>query len=148
MFPELVKKFTTFCRIQRLVTVFTFTHWARPWARWTKSTISHPIYVRSVLTLYSLLGKGTFPSNPPSEIMYVFLIVSVRTTLLAHSIFYNIWWRVQIYKSLRYIIWSILLLVSFSEVQMFSSASTSQTPQNHLKRESNWGLYDTYKIGR
>jgi hypothetical protein len=51
---QLVKKFSAFYGTRRFITVFTTArHWSLSWARWTQSTPSHPIPLRSTLILPS-----------------------------------------------------------------------------------------------
>jgi len=81
------------------------------WSKCILSTISHPIPLRSILTLFVFshlnlgLPRGIFPSDFPSKIFYAFLISPMRTT-----------WPAR-----------LNLLHSHSQFKTFSSAPCSQT---------------------
>jgi hypothetical protein len=60
-------------------TVFTKArHLSLSWARWIQSTVSHRIFLRSILILPSHIGlgfhNGIFPSGFPNKILYSILI--------------------------------------------------------------------------
>jgi hypothetical protein len=75
---QLLKNFPAFYGPRRFVTVFTRAlHWSLSWARSIQFIPSHPIYLRSILTLFTHLRyglpSGLFPSCFPTSILYAFL---------------------------------------------------------------------------
>jgi hypothetical protein len=62
--------------------VFTTSrHWSLSWARWIRSTPSHPIALRPILILSSYLRLCLWRSLPPSfsdNIFYAFLTSPMR----------------------------------------------------------------------
>jgi hypothetical protein len=65
-------------------------HWSLSWASSIQSLPSHSIPLRSILILstYQRLGipSGLFPSGFPTNILYVFLVSSIRATFPVHLI--------------------------------------------------------------
>jgi hypothetical protein len=87
---RLLKNFPVFYGNQRFIIVFTRAlHLSLSWARSIQSILSHPISLRSILTLSTHLRldlhSGLFPSGFPTNILYAFLF-SIRATCPAHLI--------------------------------------------------------------
>jgi hypothetical protein len=75
---QLLKNFPACYGIRRFITVFTRAlHRSLFWARSIQSIPSHPIYLRSILILFTHLRlglpSGLFPSGIPTNILYTFL---------------------------------------------------------------------------
>jgi hypothetical protein len=112
---QTLKRFPTFYGTRRFITVFKRAlHWSLSWARSVQSTPSHPISLRSFLTLPSHLRlgflSGPFPTGVFTKILFAFLFSScmphactLHTPWLNHSNY--IWRRVQVMK---------LLIIQFS----------------------------------
>jgi hypothetical protein len=89
---QLVNKSSTFYGTQRFITMFTTAHhWSLSWARCIQSTPFSPVsHQRSILTLSShvCLGvsSGLFLSVIQTNIVYVFLISSMRAACNTHLI--------------------------------------------------------------
>jgi len=93
----------------RFITVFTTSrHWSLSWARYTHSTRSHTIYLKSLLILsYHLrpgLPSGLFHPGSPIKSSYAFLISRVLHSCPSHSPWVHrpnyIWWSVDVMKLL------------------------------------------------
>jgi hypothetical protein len=97
-------------KLEGFITVFTRSyHWTLFWVRRIQTISSHPIYLIFSLTLFSHLSvgleSGRFYSGFPTKILNAHLISQcilhappISSSLIYHST--NIWWRVQIIKSL------------------------------------------------
>jgi hypothetical protein len=88
---QLVKKFSALYGTRRFITVFTTAcHCSPSWARCIQSTISLPIYLRTILILSSHLRldhpSGLFPSGIPTKILYTFLISPMCAKWPSHPI--------------------------------------------------------------
>jgi hypothetical protein len=85
MVTQIVKKFPAFYETWRFITVFTRAHnWSLSGVRCLQSTLSYPIYLRSILILSSYLclhlPSGFFPSGFPTKILYRSLISPMHVT--------------------------------------------------------------------
>jgi len=113
------------------------------------STPSHPVSLRySLVSSHLCLGlpSGLFPSQLPTKILYEFLSSPMCTTCPAHLILLDfiILYMVKCtnYEVPHYAVFSSLLLLSPSYVQIFSSALCSQTPSVYvLGKKSHLSLY-------
>jgi hypothetical protein len=69
--------------------------WFLSWARWIQSTPSHPIFLRSVLVLFSHLPlglpSGLLPYGLATKILYAFLISSMRYNVSMCSNCWTFW---------------------------------------------------------
>jgi len=86
---QLVEKFPSFYGTRISITVSTNAHnLSLLWARWIQSTPSHPLSLRSILTIswYLRLGlpSGLLPSDFQTKILYAFLISPTPATSIAH----------------------------------------------------------------
>jgi hypothetical protein len=69
---ELVKKFTTFYGTRRFVTVFkAASHCSLSWAIRIQSTPSHPVFLRYILILPSLVFVSDFPTKKCTHFSYI-----------------------------------------------------------------------------
>jgi hypothetical protein len=86
---QMLKKFRPFYSTRRFISVFTrFRHWSTSWARWFRSTPSHPIPLWSVIIFSShlrldLLNKIMF-SGFHIKVLCVFLISPMYAICLNH----------------------------------------------------------------
>jgi hypothetical protein len=100
-----------------------------PWARWIQSITSH-YFIRSILILSSHLPlglpTGLFSSGFLIKILYACLITPIRATCPAHLFFLNLVKSTN-YGAPHYAIFSSLLTLHPSCVQIFSSAPCSKT---------------------
>jgi hypothetical protein len=90
---QLVTKFPTFYKTQRLVTVFIRArHRRQSGGKWNQSTTSSHISLRSILILFHhphpRVLSGLFPSRVPAKMLWVVLI-SICATCPAHHILVN-----------------------------------------------------------
>jgi hypothetical protein len=73
-------------------------HWSKSWARTIQSIPSHPISLRFILILSTLLRLGLpiglFPSHYPTNILYAFFFV-LHALLISSSL---TWRRVRVMK--------------------------------------------------
>jgi len=85
------------------------SHWSLSWARWIKSTPSHPISQSSILILFSHLciglPSGLFPLGFPTKILHTFLIShACYTPHPSHPLWFDhlnsIWWSIHVIKLL------------------------------------------------
>jgi len=96
---QLVKKLLAFHGTRRFITVLTRArHLSLSWSRWIHSTHSHPISVKSILILSSLLRFRSYessllPSRFPSKILYSFLISHIRAIQwnVVHKTVHAVW---------------------------------------------------------
>jgi hypothetical protein len=125
------QKFPTFHRTQMFITMSTtILHWTS----WIQSTPSHPTSLRSILILSSYLCKGLTSGTFLSEfkILYTFPTSTKHITCQAYLIlldFISIIKKVKRtnHEAAQCVIFSILPLLTFHYVQMFSSALLSNT---------------------
>jgi hypothetical protein len=122
----------TFYGTRRFITVFTKAlHWSLSWARSIQCIPSHPIFLRSILILFTHLSLGhhigVFPSGFPTNILYAFLFPhSCYMPFPSHPPWFDnsnyTWRRVQAMK---------LLLMQFSPTSChFISLLSKYSPQH------------------
>jgi hypothetical protein len=130
--------FLTFYGTRRFIVVFTTAlQWSLSWDRSIQSLPIHPISLRSTLILPSHLrlgrSSGLFPSTYHIKTLYALLFSPcvlhephiscsfTRTFLVSLA-------KSTIYEAPHYAVFSNLLLLHLSSVQIFFSAPCSQTP--------------------
>ena len=141
--PQLVKKFPAFYRIRRCISAFTSArHQYISCVRSIESTPPHPTSWRSTLILSSLLRLVfqvvSFPQvYQPEPCMRLFCLPYVPQAVPIIS-FFLVWspeWyvvRSWDHKALRYVVFSIPLLLRLSYAQISFSAPYSRTPSAHV----------------
>jgi hypothetical protein len=124
---------------RRFITVFTRAILQSPsWARSIQSMPPYPISLRSILILSSYLRLGLpsdlFPPCSPVEILHAFLFSSIRATCPAQVILLDLIILIILVedKAPHYTVFSNLLSLHLSSIQIFSSALCSQTPSVHV----------------
>jgi hypothetical protein len=139
---QLLKNYLVFCGTRSFIDVFTRTRqWFLSWAIWTQSTLPHSISQTSILIFSSHqslgLPSGLFTSWFPTKILCTFLFQPHECYISYPS---HPPWRdhsnyTYLEKSTSYAaphrpIFSSPLPFYTSLIQIFSSASCSQTPQS------------------
>jgi len=129
-----VKKIPTFYGTQGFITVFPRAcHWSISWARCNQSAPSYHISVISILILYShlcLCLQGRIIPSFPMKIMYAFLISPISATCPTHLTLFDLMKHTSCEAPHYAVLSSVLPLSSY--IQIFSSATCSQTPWNYV----------------
>jgi hypothetical protein len=121
----MVTKLLAFYGTWRVTIVFTTVHhWPISWATWIQSILTHIFSITSILIflsrLFLLVLNSLFPSGfLKFTIRFSYLPCVLRAQLIPSLI--NIWW------TLHYMELLILLFVLLSYIQIFPSASCSET---------------------
>jgi hypothetical protein len=119
----------------------------------THTIPSHPIslWSISILSTYLRLGlpSGLFPSGFPTNILYPFLFSSIRAKWPAHLILLDLiillyLARSTSYEAPRYAVYSNLLSLHLSSVQILFSTPCSQTPSVYVPRLISETMFRTH----
>jgi hypothetical protein len=132
------QEFSNIIAIRKFITVLAL-YWSLPEARRIQSIPPHPISLRTIFILHSHQSfgfhSGLFLDIPPKS--YMHSLLPIRATCPAHLILLDFIILVTFgegrsYEAPHYAIFSNLMLLHVSSVQIFSSTPCSQTPSVYV----------------